>query len=314
MALAPEQMPFDKNKNGKLDGNELVEFTNSVIAGALSQTDSKNAKSGTSIATDKTKLTKQSARALMEIAAQNADYMGKFSSADIAQFMKEFDAEQARQIGKVVTTTSQKLTPGGTTPGAVDKVMETTAKTDYPSLFSPSQFTQDWIWKKINFKDEKSLGAKSLTALGEVRGVVQAFQLVGVSENDVRAAAKQIAMGKKTIEEYTVELQKIAKKEYPQFAERFATDPTLTTYDIASPVIKLLAKTWEMDEKDISFDEPIVSSYMSYGGPDGKGLPPSRADMVSKAKKHRKYQETIQANEDARDAATGLARAFGFGV
>ena len=158
------------------------------------------------------------------------------------------------------------------------------------------------------------VGAKSLTALGQVRGLVESFQLMGVSDNDIRAAAKQIAMGKKTVEDYTVELQKIAKKEYPQFTDRFDADPTLTTYDIASPVIKLLAKTWEMDEKDISFDDPIVSSYMSYGGPDGKGLPPSRADVVSKAKKHRKYQETIQANEDARDAAVGLARAFGFGV
>ena len=76
----------------------------------------------------------------------------------------------------------------------------------------------------------------------------------------------------------------------------------------------MLAKTWEMDEKDISMDDPIVMSYMHYAGADGKGQQPSRYDLLLKAKSDRKYQSTQEANENARDAAVGLARAFGFGV
>ena len=272
-----------------------------------------SAKSGTDISTKKTKLTPNSALEIMTIAAEDAGYAVKFTKADVAQFMKEFDAEQARQVEKVITTTDQK-TVAGAPSGTVKKVASTTAQTEYPSFFKPGEFTVDWIWKKINFKDEKSLGAKSLTALAKVRGLVDKFQLIGVTDADIRIAAKQIAMGKKTVAEYTVDLQKVAKKEYPQFADRFALDPELTTYDIASPVIKLLAKTWEMDEDDISIDNPIVSSYMNYAGPDGKGQPPSRADLVAKAKKDSKYEGTVEANENARDAAVGLARAFGFGV
>jgi hypothetical protein len=275
---------------------------------------SSNARSGTDVSTRKTKLNTASAKALIQAAAEAAGYTGKISGADVAEFIKEFDAEQARQIEKVVTSTAQKVTPGGTTPGAVDKTMETTAKTEYPSFFNPTEFVTDWIWKKVNFKDEKSLGAKSLTALSEVRGVVKAFQLLGVTDADIRNAAKQIAMGKKTIDAYKVELQQLAKKEYPQFADRFSTDPELTTYDIASPVIKMLAKTWEVEEDTITMDNPLVMSYMNYSGADGKGQQPSRYDLLLKAKNDPKYQLTQQANEDARDAATGLARAFGFGV
>lgn len=270
-------------------------------------------KSGTDVSTKKTKLTTNSALEIMTLAAESAGYTVKFTKEDVAQFIKEFDAEQARQVEKVITATNQK-TVAGATPEAVSKAATTTAQTEYPSFFKPGEFAVDWIWKKINFKDEKSLGAKSLTALAEVRGLVDKFQLIGVTDADIRIAAKQIAMGKKTIAEYTVDLQKFAKKEYPQFAERFALDPELTTYDIASPVIKLLAKTWEMDEADISIDNPIVSSYLNYAGPDGKGQPPSRADLVAKAKKDSKYEGTVEANENARDAAVGLARAFGFGV
>ena len=319
MALTKDEALFDKGPNNKPNGilepserqsmNSLAEYLN-----VDEVTKTTNPKSGTSVSSKVTKLTTQTARALMETAAEGADFVGKFSNADVAQFIKEFDAMQALQVEKVVTSTAQKVTPGGTTKGAVDKTMESTAKIEYPSFFKPAEFASDWVWKKINFKDEKSLGAKSLSALGQVRGLVKSFNILGVSENDVRNAAKQIAMGSKTIDSYRIELQKIAKKEYPQFTERFDADPELTTYDIASPIVKMLAKTWEVDEEEVSLDNPLVMSYMNYAGADGKGQQPSRYDLLMKAKADPKYQKTQEANENARSAATGLARAFGFGV
>jgi hypothetical protein len=261
--------------------------------------ETKSPRSGTEVSTKKTKLTTQTAQEIMRLAAEDAGYIAKFSKEDVTQFIKEFDAAQNKQVEKVLTTTSQK-TVEGATPEAVDKTMSSTAQTEYPSFFRPGDFAVDWVWKKVNFGDEKSLGAKSLDALAQARGLVDKFNLLGVTDRDIRIAAKQIAMGKKTIDEYRVDLQQIAKKEYPQF--------------IASPAIKLLAKTWEVEESEISFDDPIVSSYVDYAGPDGKGQPPSRAEMLRRAKKHRKYEETTEANENARDAAVGLARAFGFGV
>jgi len=284
------------------------------ISGIFANNDSGNtARVGTSTDTKVTRLTYQTAKGLLERVMDEANFMGKLSPEDIKNFMVLFSQAQDAQIEKVVTTTSSKTTKGATADAA-SQVTESTQKQEFPSFFDPAEFARDFIWQKINFKDEKNLGAKSLAALGEVRNAVKAFQLMGVTDNDIRAAAKQIAMGKKTIDAYKIELQQIAKKEYPQFADRFTTDPELTTYDIASPIIKMLAKTWEVEEKDISFDDPIVSSYMNYAGPDGKGQPPSRYDLLLKAKSDRKYQATQEANENARDAAVGLARAFGFGV
>ena len=312
--LTPELAAFDDDGNGKLEGIEVTNYTANLLKGIGATTETNNAKSGTSSSTTRTKLTTNTARALMELAAENAGYTGKFSTADIAQFIKEFDAEQNRQIEKVVTTTAQKVTPGGTTPGAVDKAIESTAKTEFPSFFNPSQFAQDWVWNKVNFKDEKTLGAKSLDALAQVRGLVDSFQLLGVSDAEAKVAAKQIAMGKKTIAEYTIELQKIAIKEYPQFADRFKSDPTLTTYDIASPAIDIVAQVLEIDKKSVKLDHPVVRAYTDYAGPDGKGTPPSRYQLKLMAKQLPAYKETEQANNEARDSATSLGRALGFGV
>lgn len=315
MALTPEMAKYDTDKNGKLEGAEVVAYINSAVAGASSTSGDKtrNPQAETSTSTVKTKLTANTALEIMNLAAQEAGYIGKFTTADVKQFMKEFDAEQNLQIEKVITSSASKLTPGAG-KGAVDKTISSTAKTEYPSFFNPAQFTSDWVWGKINFGDEKTLGSKSLGILAQVRGLVDKFNIFGVADNEIRDAAKQIAMGKTTLANYTVELQKVAAREYPQFADRFAKDPTLTTYDIASPIIKMLAKTWEVEEADVTMDNPLVMSYTNYSGPDGKGVAPSRYELLLKAKKDPKYQLTQQANEDARDAATGLARAFGFGV
>jgi hypothetical protein len=290
---------------------DIAAIINAVMA---SSGGSNNAQSGTNTATSKTKLTKNTALAIMKMAAQDAGYTVKFTTADVEQFMKEFDAEQARQVEKVVTSTASKLTPGGTTAGAVDRTISSTAKTEFPSFFDAGQFTSDWVWNKISFDDEKSLAAKNLSVLSQVRGIINKFNLMGVSDQEAKDAARLIAKGDKTLEEYTVELQQKAAIEYPQLADRFKLNPKLTTYEIASPVIKMLAKTWEVDEGTIGLDNPLVMSYLRPGGADGKGVAPSYYDLLLKAKNDPKYDLTKEANENARDAASSLGRALGYGV
>ena len=312
MALTEKEALFDADKDGVLSPSERQMYDS--ISGFI-DINAINAgpKSGTGVSTVKTKLTTESARALMEAAAEANGYMGKFSTADIVQFMKEFDAEQARQIEKVVTSTASKTTPGATKE-AVTATAESVAKTEYPSFFQPAKFASDWVWNKVSFADDKKLAAKNLAILSQVRGIIDKFQLMGVSDAEAKAAAKQIAMGKRTIADYTVELQKKASVEYPQFADRFAKDPTLTTYDIASPIINMVAKTLEVDPSTIKMDNSIVLAYTRYAGADGKGVPPSYYDLLLRTKQLPEYQKTQQANNEARDSATSLAKSLGFGL
>jgi hypothetical protein len=315
MALTKDEALFDENGNGVLEPTEkqkmdqLAQYLNVDAANTTN-----NAKSGTSSTTSRTKLTTNTARALMQMAAEASGFTGKFSSADIAQFIADFDKEQSLQIEKVVTSAAQKTTPGGTTEGAVDKTVETTAKTEYPSFFNPTQFAADWVWNKVSFNDEKTLAAKNLAVLSQVRDIINKFNLIGVSDQEAKDAARLIAKGDKTLDEYTIELQRKAAIEYPQLADRFKLNPKLTTYEIASPVIKMLAKTWEVDEATIGLDNPLVMSYLRPGGADGKGVAPSYYDLLLKAKNDPKYDLTREANENARDAATSLGRALGYGV
>lgn len=305
-----------ESKTPLADQQKVPADVKSIIDSVLASSgENKNPKSGTDVSTSKVKLTKNTALAIMELAAENAGYTTKFTSADVEQFMKEFDAEQARQVQKVVTSTTTKTTPGGTTPGAVDKTMSSTAKTEFPSFFKPADFAIDWVWKKVDFQDDKSLGAKSLGVLAEVRGLVDKFQLIGISDREIRNVAKSIAMGEKTLDEYTIDLQTKASVEFPQFAERFKTDPKLTTYDIALPVINMVAETLGVDPKTINpKTHPVVLAYTRSAGADGKGQAPSYYDLLLKTKQLPEYQMSAQANNEARDGATSLLRSLGVGI
>jgi hypothetical protein len=193
--------------------------------------------------------------------------------------------------------------------------MSSTAKTEFPSFFKPADFALDWVWKKVDFQDEKSLGAKSLGVLAEVRGLVDKFQLIGISDKEIKAAAKLIAKGEKTLDEYTIDLQGKAVGEFPQFADRFKTDPKLTTYDIALPVINMVAETLGVDPKTINpKTHPVVLAYTRSAGADGKGQAPSYYDLLLKTKQLPEYQMSAQANNEARDGATSLLRSLGVGI
>jgi hypothetical protein len=313
--LTPQEALFDtepKDGDGVLSATERQQYDKYAKYLEIEAANS-GPKSGIGVSTVRTKLTTESARALMQTAAEENGYMGKFSTADITQFMNKFDAEQARQIEKVVTSTASKTTPGAT-PEAVTKTAESLVKTEFPSFFNPKQFASDWVWNKISFADDKSLAPKNLAILAETRALVDKFQIMGVSDAETKAAAKLIAMGKKTLVEYTVELQGKAAVDYPQFVDRFKADPTLTTYDIASPIINMVAQTLEMDPKAVKMNHPIVLAYTRSAGADGKGVAPSYYDLLLKTKQLPDYQKTKQANDEARDSAESLGNALGYGI
>ena len=289
--------------------NTIVPFLEKLMATSGGASDTLT----TSTQTSATRLTYNTAKALLLETLKSTGINYKITADDIKNFRAEFKAAQDAQIEKVVQTARSQIKPGATAD-AQKKVIESVARQEFPSFFKPADFTSEWLWKKVDFKNEAALGNKALGTLTSVRGLVDAFHLLSVDDNAMRTAAKQIAMGKMTLEEYNVQLQQQAKKDYPAFADRFDKDPTLTTKDIATPVINLLAKTWQVDAGTIKMDNPLVMSYMYFAGPDGKGKQPSMYDILLKAKQDPKFELTEEANTNARDAATGLARAFGFGV
>lgn len=255
------------------------------------------------------KLTPVSAKELLKQTAADAQYTGKFSDADIATFLSEFNAESNKQIESAVKQARATVGKGATAED-IQKIITTS----FPSFFKPAEFAKNFVWAKINFKDSATLGGKAALALQQAKQIADDFDLFNLSPAEVEKAAKDIAMGNKTVDQYKAELAEKAKIEYPIFAQRFTDTPGSTTKDFALPVIKMLSKIWEKDEASIPMDNEIVQMWTRAGGPDGKKPAPTLAELTQMAKNHPNAETTTWANEAARQSATSLARALGGGV
>ena len=258
-----------------------------------------------------TKLTKPAARALLEKTAKDAQYNFKFTDVDLDDFLKKFNAEQNRQIENVVKSTN--VTPGASTD-EIKRQVENTVTTEFPSYFKPEIFASDYVWAKVNFKDEKSLGGKALTALNNVRSILSGFGPLDFSDIEIQNAAKQIARGEISNDDFRSTIALKAMVNYPQYAQRLKENPGSTIRDLASPYISLMAKELELDPNAIQLDNPELDRALRPDGTAGKLPTMSLADFRIKLRNSPQWENTTAANESARSAATSIGRAFGYGV
>ena len=258
-----------------------------------------------------TKLTKPAARALLEKTAKDAQYNFKFTDVDLDDFLKKFNAEQNRQIENVVKSTN--VTPGASTD-EIKRQVENTVTTEFPSYFKPEIFASDYVWAKVNFKDEKSLGGKALTALNNVRSILSGFGPLDFSDIEIQNAAKQIARGEISNDDFRSTIALKAMVNYPQYAQRLKENPGSTIRDLASPYINLMAKELELDPNTIQLDNVELDRALRPDGTAGKLPTVSLADFRIKLRNSPQWENTTAANESARSAATSIGRAFGYGV
>ena len=280
-----------------------------ILRNSLGGTD----KASSTTSKDYVKLTSGAARALLQKAAAEAEFTGTFSSADINAFISAFSAEANKQI-ESVTKQAKETVQSGQSATDIQKNISSLITTTYPSYFNPSEFAKNYIWAKVNFKNEKTLGGKSINALQSARQAVKDFNLYSVSDAEVQQAAKDIAMGKKTIESYKSELSRLAQIEFPYLAERFKATPGLTTRDIALPAIKIIADAWEMDPETIGIDNDLIQQYIRPGGADGKAAPISIPELKRLALNHQNFEGTTKAIELGMSSGTAFVRALGGGV
>lgn len=260
-----------------------------------------------------TKLTPASARALLEQTRAGIQYTSGITQADVNDFIGKFDAEQQRQIDEVVKVAKTRITPGADA-NAVQKEVQSLLTTEYPSFFKPTDFATDYLWAKTNFGDEKSLGAKALTALNSVRATVRNFNASDISDIEVQDYARKIATGKMSAEDFRTVVANSHGSNYPQLAQRLKDVPGATIRSLASPYINLMAKELELDPESVNLDDPELDKALRPDGTAGKVPMMSLADFKTALRNSPKWETTTAANEAARSSATNMSRAFGFGV
>jgi hypothetical protein len=245
-----------------------------------------------------------SADALLNVTARGIGFdINKLSAEDRADFATKV-AAAAKESGKVTT---KKTTEGG---------LESVTT---PSIFNASTFAEQYLWTKVNVGDAKSLPTKAITSLNAIRSLAQANGLTGVSPAEMTRMAIDVASGKTNVDALKLDFADKAALEYPLYADRLKANPGITVTDLISSKINAVAKWWEVDPQSFNLGDGsdaanILDKAIRPDGATGKMPEMSNSDFVTLLKNHPKAEATTWANEAARQSATGIARAMGFGV
>lgn len=263
----------------------------------------------TTVYKDAIKLTDVAAKQLLDAIMADIQFTGKLSKADLADFVTKYNTAANKQLDTVVQTVRSQTKPGDTAED-IKNIIKTTS----PSFFEPKDFAKDYLWTKVNFADEKTLGAKALDALTNARQIAKAFNLSTVSDIEIQEAAKRIATGKITAEDYKTELAAKAAAEYPQLMDRFKNTPGATVRSLYNPVLKAVADAWEVDVDSLDLNDPFIDSLLRPDGVTGKKSSATVGEATQKALMHPNADKTQKQISNAKTAATSLARALGFGI
>lgn len=237
---------------------------------------------------------------LNNVAATIGFDVSQLSDADKADFAAKMK-EAASEFGKQTTRIINPLTGE----------QETTTT---PDLFDPKTFAENWLWTKVNLGDPSKLPTTAITALTSVKKILRNNGIDYLGEMEINKLAVNLASGNTSATALQTEFSKKAAQNYPLLADRLLANPEASVMDLLSPAVNAIAKWLEIDPNSIDLTNSYLDKYARPDGAAGKAAMPSMADFINTLKNSPDAEKTTWANEAARQGATGLARAMGFGI
>lgn len=223
---------------------------------------------------------------------------GEFPKEDLDDFFKKL--QEASKAGAKVRETI--INPDGST-----------SIVERPSIFDAKTFTENYLWAKVNLGDAKSIPTSVLDKVGSLNSILKANGLE-LSEKEVTNYALQLSKGETTLEKLQSQFNAKAAELYPLFADRLKANPNLTVLDLAQPFVNRMVKYWEVDPTTIDLNNPDLDKFLRPDGTAGKVPMGSLSDFETYLKFHPNSEKASWKIQGARDLATGLASAMGFGV
>lgn len=228
-----------------------------------------------------------------------------------------FDVNQLTEADKADFAAKIKEAASGfgkTTTRVINPQTGATETTTTPDLFDPKAFAENWLWAKVNLGDPTKLPTTAITALSSVKKILRNNGIDELSPIEVNKLAVNLASGKVNAASLQAEYSQKAARNYPLLADRLLANPEASVMDLLSPAVSAIAKWLEIDPNTIDLTNPYLDKYARPDGAAGKVAMPSMADFITSLKNSPDAEKTTWANEAARGAATGLARAMGFGI
>lgn len=133
---------------------------------------------------------------------------------------------------------------------------------------------------------------------------------VKVTDQWFNEVAQSITRGESTQADYEMWLRDQAAKKYPMFADKIKAG--ISVRSLASPYTTRMAEILELNEADISLDDPYISA--AFGGMDEKGNYQSMSftDFETKLRNDPRWENTKNGKNTLMNTADSFMRSWGF--
>jgi len=223
----------------------------------------------------------------------------QFGEQDLADFYEKL-TKAAKGVGK---QTKVVVRPDGTEETIISG-----------GAFDANAFAENYLWAKVNIGNPKTLPTSVINQISTLKSIVKANGLGYLSDKEIANYAVQLAKGEIDLTSLQKEFNAKAAELYPLFGDRLRANPSLTVMDLAQPYIGRMAKWWDVDPTGVDLDDPDLDKFLRPDGTAGKVPMKSLAEWDEYLKFHPNAEKAGWAIQGARDLATGLASAMGFGV
>lgn len=199
---------------------------------------------------------------------------------------------QMRNIAKAI------FMSGGTDQSSVLEYLDGTVK--------------DGKWTPTKGVGVSSTEGMAGSAVNDLQKMAYSYGYTPADKDFYAKAAREIAFGNATIEEYQNTILESAASQYPVFREQILSG-AVTVRDVASPYIDSMARTLELAPESIELQDEMIQKALS-ASYDDKGNPVVKSvwQFTKDLKEDPRWAYTKNAKDSMESTAVGVLRAFGF--
>jgi hypothetical protein len=172
-----------------------------------------------------------------------------------------------------------------------------------------AQFMDNALSERLSQSEGYLKGAAG--SLQEELATVARRNGVKLSDGYYTSAAKSVASGLTTEDDWRREVREMAASRWPTYSDRIMGG--LDMEDLASGYINTMAQVWEMDPSQIDLDNPFIKEALQGVDPaTGQPVTESLWSFETKLKKDPRWQNTKNGSNQIADLGMDILRRMGF--
>lgn len=123
------------------------------------------------------------------------------------------------------------------------------------------------------------------------------------------SAAKSVASGLSTEDDWTRDIQEQAASRFPVFGDKIRSG--MSVYDLASPYIQTMAQEFEINPEQISLNDPYIMQAMTALDDKGTPVPLGLWDFQKKLREDPRWLNTAKAQNEITSTTGRVMQMFG---